>query len=103
MCGAGDHMTETHGQTRSVDLLVGGMTCASCVARVEKKLNRLEGGDATVNLATAPARGHFDPELAEPRTLVDTVERPGYTAALSSAAENDPMADEASYADQLLR
>src|SRR3954451_1219444 len=83
-------------QASSVDLLVGGMTCASCVARVEKKLNRLEGVEATVHLATASARVRFDPDLVEPATLVQTVERTGYTAALSSTAENDPMADEAS-------
>ena len=44
-----------------VDLLVGGMTCASCVARVEKKLNRLDGVTATVNLATASASVDYDP------------------------------------------
>ncbi|MGH3332043.1 MAG: cation transporter, partial [Nocardioidaceae bacterium] len=38
------------GPAGHVDLLVGGMTCASCVGRVEKKLNRLEGVTATVNL-----------------------------------------------------
>ena len=37
---------------RVVDLAIGGMTCASCQARVEKKLNRLEGVSATVNFAT---------------------------------------------------
>ena len=76
-------MTET--QTRSVDLLVGGMTCASCVSRVEKKLNRLEGVEASVNLATASARVRFDPGLVDEHTLVETVERTGYTASLPSA------------------
>ena len=36
---------------RSVELVIGGMTCASCAARIEKKLNKLEGVSATVNLS----------------------------------------------------
>ncbi len=39
-----------------VELLIGGMTCASCAARVEKKLNRMDGVTATVNYATEKAR-----------------------------------------------
>lgn len=42
--------------TRSIELAIGGMTCASCAARVEKKLNRLQGVHATVNYATEIAR-----------------------------------------------
>ena len=38
--------------TRDVELVIGGMTCASCAARVEKKLNKLDGVTATVNYAT---------------------------------------------------
>ena len=92
-------MTQTRSQqTRSVDLLVGGMTCASCVARVEKKLNRLEGVEASVNLATASARVSFDPALVDETTLVETVERTGYTAALPSGDGADPVAEEAAYA-----
>ena len=94
-------MTET--QTRSVDLLVGGMTCASCVARVEKKLNRLEGVEASVNLATASARVRFDPGLVDEHTLVETVERTGYTASLPSTDEDDVATEEATYARSLLR
>src|SRR4051794_5060801 len=90
-------------QASSVDLLVGGMTCASCVARVEKKLNRLDGVEASVNLATASARVRFDPALVDPAQLVETVERTGYTAALSSDAEDDPVAEEAAYAGTLRR
>ncbi|HEX9354148.1 MAG TPA: heavy metal-associated domain-containing protein, partial [Streptosporangiaceae bacterium] len=44
------------GPARSVDLSIGGMTCASCAARVEKKLNKLDGVTATVNFATETAR-----------------------------------------------
>lgn len=42
--------------TREVELLIGGMTCASCAARVEKKLNRMDGVTATVNFATEKAK-----------------------------------------------
>ena len=47
---------ELDGQLRTVNLSIGGMTCASCVARVEKKLNKLDGVSASVNLATESAR-----------------------------------------------
>ena len=103
MSGAEDPMTQTQTQTRSVDLLVGGMTCASCVSRVEKKLNRLEGVEASVNLATASARVSFDPALVDEATLVETVERTGYTAALPSGEDTGPAADEAAYARSLSR
>ena len=63
-----------------VDLQVDGMTCASCVARVEKRLNRLEGVRATVNLATASASVDYDPHSAAADTLVRAVETTGYTA-----------------------
>jgi P-type Cu+ transporter len=67
-----------------VDLLVGGMTCASCVGRVEKKLNRLDGVRASVNLATASASVDYDPATVDEETLLRTVERTGYSAALST-------------------
>ncbi|MBL1083114.1 cadmium-translocating P-type ATPase [Streptomyces actinomycinicus] len=65
----------------TTDLTVGGMTCAACVNRVEKKLGKLEGVTATVNLATGRARVSH-PAGITPEELVATVERAGYTAAL---------------------
>jgi P-type Cu+ transporter len=90
-----------------VDLLVGGMTCASCVGRVEKKLNRLDGVTATVNLATASASVDFDPAQVDTDTLVHTVEKTGYTAALAEPGGLDDVeapepADEAGYRRRLL-
>ena len=70
-----------------VDLLVGGMTCASCVGRVEKKLNRLDGVTATVNLATASASVDFTGDV-EVEDLVRTVQQTGYTAAVSTDASS---------------
>src|SRR3954468_22783376 len=95
-------MTQTQHPQRSVDLLVGGMTCASCVGRVEKKLNGLAGVEASVNLATASARVHFDPALVDEAGLVEAVESTGYSASLPSDDGSDPAADEAAYARGLL-
>jgi Cu+-exporting ATPase len=65
----------------TTDLVIGGMTCASCATRVEKKLNRLDGVTATVNLATETARVSF-PGSLQVADLIAVVERTGYTAAL---------------------
>ncbi|HET9655212.1 MAG TPA: heavy metal-associated domain-containing protein, partial [Kineosporiaceae bacterium] len=69
------------GEVRSLDLAVGGMTCSSCAARIEKKLNRMPGVQASVNYATESAHVTFPAEL-DPAELVATVERTGYTARL---------------------
>ncbi|KPC85335.1 carbonate dehydratase [Streptomyces sp. NRRL WC-3753] len=61
------------------ELLIGGMTCASCAARVEKKLNRMDGVTATVNYATEKARVSH-PATAGVADLIATVVRTGYTA-----------------------
>jgi Cu+-exporting ATPase len=65
-----------------LELTVGGMTCTSCAARVEKKLNRLDGVTASVNYATEKATVSYDPALLGPEELVGTVEATGYTARL---------------------
>ncbi|MER7054734.1 MULTISPECIES: heavy metal translocating P-type ATPase [unclassified Streptomyces] len=62
-----------------VELLIGGMTCASCAARVEKKLNRMDGVTATVNYATHKAR-ITHPETTRVADLIATVVKTGYTA-----------------------
>ena len=69
------------GAVRAVELAIGGMTCASCAARVEKKLSKLNGVSATVNFATGTARVSFPAELSA-TNLVSVVEQAGYTAAL---------------------
>ena len=74
------------GSGRSVELAIGGMTCASCAARVEKRLNKIDGVTATVNLATETARVSF-PGTVSPDELVAAVEQAGYAAALPAAAE----------------
>ncbi|MEV7611465.1 heavy metal translocating P-type ATPase [Streptomyces sp. NPDC089799] len=62
-----------------VELAIGGMTCASCAARIEKKLNRMEGVTATVNYATEKAKVSFA-EGVSVADLIGTVEATGYTA-----------------------
>ncbi|MFF0512617.1 heavy metal translocating P-type ATPase [Streptomyces sp. NPDC004250] len=62
-----------------VELLIGGMTCAACAARVEKKLNRMDGVTATVNYATEKAR-ITHPATTSVADLITTVVRTGYTA-----------------------
>src|SRR5450756_994886 len=63
----------------TIDLAVGGMTCASCVARVEKKINKVPGATATVNLATEQAHVELTDEV-DAAALVKAVESAGYTA-----------------------
>ncbi|MFF5497481.1 heavy metal translocating P-type ATPase [Streptomyces aquilus] len=78
----------------TTDLTVGGMTCAACVQRVEKRLGRLDGVTATVNLATGRARVTH-PARISPRELVETVEKAGYPAALPDPPMEQPReADE---------
>ncbi|WP_143672170.1 cation transporter, partial [Streptomyces caniscabiei] len=62
-----------------VELTIGGMTCASCAARVEKKLNRLDGVTASVNYATEKAKVTY-PAGTEVADLIATVVKTGYTA-----------------------
>jgi Cu+-exporting ATPase len=73
-----------------IELEIGGMTCASCAARVEKKLNKLEGVEANVNYATELASVVYDASRHELDELLQTVEAAGYSAALPSDA---PEAD----------
>ncbi|MGK8521442.1 heavy metal translocating P-type ATPase [Nocardia asteroides] len=82
-----------------VELVIGGMTCASCAARIEKKLNKLDGVTATVNYATEKARVEVTGDVS-PSELIATVEQAGYTAVLPAqpepqetlAPEEDPAA-----------
>ncbi|MFI8504075.1 heavy metal translocating P-type ATPase [Streptomyces sp. NPDC085524] len=72
-------MTTTVGAAE-VELAIGGMTCASCAARIEKKLNRMDGVEATVNYATEKAKVTFDADGVSVADLIATVEATGYTA-----------------------
>jgi Cu+-exporting ATPase len=84
--------TPATGESTGVQLSIGGMTCASCAARVERRLNKLDGVTATVNYATEQARVTY-PETMDPAELVAQVESAGYTAALPRPA-TDADADQ---------
>ena len=84
-----------------IELEIGGMTCASCANRIERKLNKLDGVEATVNYATEKARVTV-PAGYDPGLLVAEVEKTGYTAALpkppkvpgASSADDGETADD---------
>ncbi|MEU3486650.1 heavy metal translocating P-type ATPase [Streptomyces massasporeus] len=67
------------GTDAEVELAIGGMTCASCAARIEKKLNRMDGVTATVNYATEKAKVSYSGDVSV-GDLIATVEATGYTA-----------------------
>ena len=68
-------MTTAETPRAEVRLDLEGMTCASCVARIERKLNKLDGVTATVNYATEKAAVEYDPEVVRPEALVEAVEQ----------------------------
>jgi Cu+-exporting ATPase len=77
--------------TGLIELEIGGMTCASCAARIEKRLNKLDGVTATVNYSTEKARVRY-PDTVTPDDLVATVVKTGYTATVP--APPSPEVDE---------
>ncbi|WP_405696688.1 heavy metal translocating P-type ATPase [Streptomyces coelicoflavus] len=95
-------MATTVPDTAEVELTIGGMTCASCAARIEKKLNRMDGVTATVNYATEKAKVSFTGGVSVPE-LIATVEATGYTAREPEPvrAEPAPGAARAEDADEL--
>ncbi|MEE1755673.1 heavy metal translocating P-type ATPase [Streptomyces sp. SP18CS02] len=96
--------TSTAGGAAQVELAIGGMTCASCAARIEKKLNRMDGVTATVNYATEKAKVSFDGDDVSVRDLIATVEATGYTAhepAPPAAAPDGPEAAAGGAPDEL--
>ncbi len=84
--------------TTVTELTIGGMTCASCAARVEKKLNRMDGVTATVNYATEKARVEHPPEIGVD-ALIATVVKTGYTAEEPAPPAPEPEAPDAPDAD----
>jgi len=78
-------MTEGTPTTRTLELGVQGMTCASCVGRVERGLKKVEGvGDVVVNLATERASVVYDPATTTPQMLLDKVKDVGYEPVTST-------------------
>ncbi|MBQ1095906.1 copper-translocating P-type ATPase [Streptomyces sp. b94] len=94
--------TSTTSAPAEVELSIGGMTCASCAARIERKLNRMDGVTATVNYATEKAKVHYAGDVSVPE-LIATVEATGYTAREPEPvrAEPGPGTESAEPADAL--
>ncbi|MGM9381788.1 heavy metal translocating P-type ATPase [Streptomyces antibioticus] len=98
-------MTTTATGAAEVELAIGGMTCASCAARIEKKLNRMDGVTATVNYATEKAKVTYEGDVTV-ADLIGTVEATGYTARepeppRSASPVDSDGAAEAGAADEL--
>ncbi|SHK36653.1 Cu+-exporting ATPase [Pseudonocardia thermophila] len=83
-----------------IELSIGGMTCASCANRIERKLNKLDGVTASVNYATEKARIAV-PAGFDPQVLVEQVEAAGYTAELPRPPEEPEPAAQVPAADPL--
>ena len=84
-----------------IELTIGGMTCASCASRIEKKLNRMPGVTATVNFATEKASATVEDPAVTAADLIATVEKTGYTAELPPSRHADDAAAPGEPADEL--
>ncbi|WP_335726596.1 heavy metal translocating P-type ATPase [Pseudonocardia sp. HH130630-07] len=100
--GTVGHDGDTAGPVEVHELAIGGMTCAACAGRVERKLNRIDGVQATVNLATEHARV-VAPAGTGVRALADAVQRSGYTTRPMNAVEASEGAGAASRTRDLRR
>ncbi|MEW2380392.1 heavy metal translocating P-type ATPase [Micromonospora sp. NPDC047812] len=91
-----------------LELLIGGMTCAACAARIEKRLNDIDGVEATVNYATEKAKVLLSPQVSR-ETVIAAVEEIGFTArpvqppAATTVDAPDPAAEEEAEHDRELR
>ncbi|GAB3930214.1 hypothetical protein GCM10029976_031480 [Kribbella albertanoniae] len=79
MSSVGNTSAPPLGGEEKIELAIGGMTCASCASRIEKKLNKLDGVTASVNYATEKALVRFTGDIAV-ADLVAEVEKTGYSA-----------------------
>jgi Cu+-exporting ATPase len=86
-------MTATVSPTEDVVLEIQGMTCASCATRIERKLNKIEGVEASVNYATEKARVQTSSGIRIEQ-LLKTVEDAGYTATLPAPPEAEPSSSD---------
>ncbi|MGW0390756.1 heavy metal translocating P-type ATPase [Streptomyces sp. NPDC003042] len=92
MSGTVREGTMAEADTAEVELTIGGMTCASCAARIEKKLNRMDGVSATVNYATEKARVSYGGGI-QVSDLIATVVKTGYTAQKPPPPAPEPQAE----------
>jgi P-type Cu+ transporter len=90
-------------QPAEVELPISGMTCASCATRIEKRLNKLDGVQASVNYATEKAAVSFDPARVSTDQLLDAVAGAGYEATLPAPPDATPPPAEAQDPTRALR
>src|SRR5437660_1757478 len=97
--GSTSRQDSTGTETDEAALSIRGMTCAACVARVEKALSRVPGvQDAQVNLLANRGLVQFDPSQASPSQMIDAIENTGYEASVieeTEGSEDDASATEA--------
>ena len=88
-------MTTANVDREQLQVDIGGMTCSSCAARIEKRLNRMDGVTAAVNYATEQARVTYSPGVT-PDELIAQIEAAGYTASLprSKSSSDGPSDDD---------
>jgi len=89
-------MSSTTHEARQVELAIGGMTCASCATRIERKLNKVDGVSATVNFATEKAKVNLPAGLST-QDAIRTVEDTGYTASVPDVVPEEGPAGEHEY------
>jgi Cu+-exporting ATPase len=92
-------------ERQTVELAIGGMTCAACSARIERQLNKLPGVEATVNLPAERAHIRYDPEVVDTDRLIATIVKTGFAATLSTADTRgeEKQRKEAAYRAELRR
>jgi Cu+-exporting ATPase len=93
-------MSTVNGPT--VELAIGGMTCASCAARIGKKLNKLPGVEASVNYATEHATVTIHDDTITPQDVITRVEALGYSATFPAVREEEPGSDDEGDVDPAL-
>ena len=76
--------TPAGAECQTVELAIGGMTCAACSARIERQLNKLPGVQAAVNLPAERAHIRFDPASADVEKLIATIVKTGFSATPST-------------------
>ncbi len=86
-----DNMTSEPVAVLKLD--IEGMTCASCAARIEKRLNKIEGVEASVNYATEQAKVTYQSAAVSPDELIGTIASMGYSAAAHPTGGSAPSAD----------
>ncbi len=98
-------MTTPAESPQTLDLVISGMTCAACAARIEKVLNRIEGVEAAVNLASEHARVRYESSQVAPAQLIEAVGRAGFTARIADSVsrEEEKAAKQVAYRAELRR